>query len=614
MLLWPQRDLTSIAYPEDPSLLFTTQATTQYAIDAMMSAYRLYGSGGPYLANIKRPWFAYEAGFKDKNEYDVLTGAQSDMNWGSATTEWGGDPTKDYQSVYADPRLLQITGSRYNSGAGLTQDGAGHYYGRYQTGYSITKTIAGSPIKTVIWAPRTALDESSVLNNVYNPLVANGDFLARWCYEAVDGTGRVIRSAPSQAVTFSICSNIKFTERVFGGSVLPDPQVTVHEYRYGFFAPRLELTNRQKTAASDSKRVVLQPYFTAEPFATVFYRAPFSNFLPAYKNDFTISRNATRGVVPYSTVNGGALGANPRGLVTNNFRCFDGPAGDYNGLLAQPFLYTTGGVLDNVPPPSALCMTVHQNRLVLGGADDATVIWYSKELGPTDAPAFNDALTIQIEDGGPVTGLASMESMLVVFKKNMTFIVPGEMPDDTGSAINRGYVSNTLGTPVRMPHGIGCIAHRSIIETPIGIFFQSERTLELLSRDMNVTPIGLQMTETLAGKAIPGAAHNAKDNEVWFCIEPATAVYEGMIVGENARAEDMDVNICREKKVTNVRSSTAEDFVKLVPPKAMTLEQALEFIADDECVEVTPGAVRLRKVIIDATQRARARKALRAPR
>ena len=200
MLLWPQRDLTSIAYPEDPSLLFTTQATTQYAIDAMMSAYRLYGSGGPYLANIKRPWFAYEAGFKDKNEYDVLTGAQSDMNWGSATTEWGGDPTKDYQSVYADPRLLQITGSRYNSGAGLTQDGAGHYYGRYQTGYSITKTIAGSPIKTVIWAPRTALDESSVLNNVYNPLVANGDFLVRWCYEAVDGTGRVIRSAPSQEI------------------------------------------------------------------------------------------------------------------------------------------------------------------------------------------------------------------------------------------------------------------------------------------------------------------------------------------------------------------------------------------------------------------------------
>ncbi len=97
-------------------------------------------------------------------------------------------------------------------------------------------------------------------------------------------------------------------------------------------------------------------------------------------------------------------------------------------------------------------------------------------------------------------------------------------------------------------------------------------------------------------------------------VAPGADVYEGMIVGENSRGEDMDVNICREKKVTNVRSSTAEDFVKLVPPKAMTLEQALEFISADECVEVTPSVVRLRKVIIDATQRARSRKQLKGPR
>jgi GTP-binding protein len=97
-------------------------------------------------------------------------------------------------------------------------------------------------------------------------------------------------------------------------------------------------------------------------------------------------------------------------------------------------------------------------------------------------------------------------------------------------------------------------------------------------------------------------------------VAPGTEVYQGMIVGENSRAEDMDVNICREKKVTNIRSSTAEDFVKLVPPKLMTLEQALEFISDDECVEVTPAAVRLRKAVTDATQRARARKALKSAR
>jgi GTP-binding protein len=130
--------------------------------------------------------------------------------------------------------------------------------------------------------------------------------------------------------------------------------------------------------------------------------------------------------------------------------------------------------------------------------------------------------------------------------------------------------------------------------------------------EIRVRPTGSIVADRL-GAATSYAIEQIQERSTLF-IGPGADVYEGMIVGENARAEDMDVNICREKKVTNVRSSTAEDFVKLVPPKAMTLEQALEFIADDECVEVTPGAVRLRKVIIDATQRARARKALRAPR
>ncbi|MHB1987608.1 MAG: translational GTPase TypA [Acidimicrobiales bacterium] len=82
-------------------------------------------------------------------------------------------------------------------------------------------------------------------------------------------------------------------------------------------------------------------------------------------------------------------------------------------------------------------------------------------------------------------------------------------------------------------------------------------------------------------------------------------VYEGMIVGENARAEDMDVNPTKEKKLTNVRSSTAEELVRLIPPRHMSLEQALEFIRDDECVEVTPAQVRLRKVVLDQMIRGR---------
>jgi GTP-binding protein len=87
--------------------------------------------------------------------------------------------------------------------------------------------------------------------------------------------------------------------------------------------------------------------------------------------------------------------------------------------------------------------------------------------------------------------------------------------------------------------------------------------------------------------------------------EPTTEVYEGMIVGENSRADDMDVNITKEKKLTNVRASSSDNFEKIVPPRALSLEQSLEFCREDECVEVTPEAIRIRKVVLDQTERAR---------
>ena len=95
-------------------------------------------------------------------------------------------------------------------------------------------------------------------------------------------------------------------------------------------------------------------------------------------------------------------------------------------------------------------------------------------------------------------------------------------------------------------------------------------------------------------------------------VGPGVDVYEGMVVGENARAEDMNVNPTKEKKLNNIRSSTAESFEKLIPPRTLSLEQALEHIADDECVEVTPKSVRLRKVVLDQPTRARAAKRAKA--
>ncbi|WP_316526498.1 translational GTPase TypA [Kitasatospora brasiliensis] len=101
------------------------------------------------------------------------------------------------------------------------------------------------------------------------------------------------------------------------------------------------------------------------------------------------------------------------------------------------------------------------------------------------------------------------------------------------------------------------------------------------------------------------AMTNLQERGVLFC-EPGTEVYEGMIVGENSRADDMDVNITKEKKLTNMRSSNADVAESIVPPRKLSLEQSLEFCREDECIEVTPETVRIRKVVLDQKDRGRA--------
>src|SRR5262245_52750990 len=107
-----------------------------------------------------------------------------------------------------------------------------------------------------------------------------------------------------------------------------------------------------------------------------------------------------------------------------------------------------------------------------------------------------------------------------------------------------------------------------------------------------------------AGVVTAFAMTNLQERGQLF-VEPTTEVYEGMIVGENSRQDDMDVNITKEKKLTNMRSSTADETEKLIPPRKLSLEQSLELCREDECVEVTAQSVRLRKVVLDQTQRAR---------
>ena len=128
--------------------------------------------------------------------------------------------------------------------------------------------------------------------------------------------------------------------------------------------------------------------------------------------------------------------------------------------------------------------------------------------------------------------------------------------------------------------------------------------------DLRTRPTGALVSDR-AGNAAQFALMNLQERGTLF-VGPGEDLYEGMIVGENARSDDLDVNACREKHLTNIRSSTADVLVRLVPHRVLSLDQALEFLREDECVEVTPKAVRLRKVLLDQTSRVKAARRARA--
>ena len=135
-----------------------------------------------------------------------------------------------------------------------------------------------------------------------------------------------------------------------------------------------------------------------------------------------------------------------------------------------------------------------------------------------------------------------------------------------------------------------------------GIAHQVFEKYEPWFGELRTRPSG-SMVADRTGVATGYAMANLQERGTMF-LDPTTEVYEGMVVGENSRADDMDVNICREKKMTNVRSN-ADELERLVPARKLSLEQSLEFCRDDECVEVTPDAVRIRKVVLNGQERQR---------
>jgi GTP-binding protein len=168
---------------------------------------------------------------------------------------------------------------------------------------------------------------------------------------------------------------------------------------------------------------------------------------------------------------------------------------------------------------------------------------------------------------------------------------------------NEGYMRLEFKVPAR-----GLIGYRSEFMTDTkgnGIMNHVFHGYELYKGEITSRQRG-SITAWEEGEAVTYGLYNAQERGSLF-ITPGTKVYEGMIVGENARAEDIVVNVCKKKHVTNMRASGSDEALRLTPQVNMSLEQSLEFIADDELVEITPKNIRIRKRVLSTDMRGKTR-------
>jgi hypothetical protein len=181
---------------------------------------------------------------------------------------------------------------------------------------------------------------------------------------------------------------------------------------------------------------------------------------------------------------------------------------DSDGTIDEnPILYTVSGSLPNVIPPSCRMVAQHRGRLFLAGAPDSRQVWASKKYVPYEAPAFSDGLVFTVDEGGPVTALASMDDKLPVFKRGLIFYIAGDGPTDSGA--NYDWTD-----PVLIQCPVGSVTPHTAV-TPRGVLFQSKAGISLIDRGLNVDPyFGAAVTDYMAGKIISGALQVSGTTEV----------------------------------------------------------------------------------------------------
>lgn len=318
-------------------------------------------------------------------------------------------------------------------------------------------------------APVYSVSTSTVGGNILA-----GTYQYAVCYAWYDARGQITRSAPAYSSTITTTGSTSTNTLIIGA---------------------LNLTAKQKPAQG-STQVFIEVYRTVAGPGTVFYKLT-SDVVPAANYNPNLSQSITiTDVVADANITGNAL------------------------------LYTTGGVLEGQCPPSLAPFVAHGKRLV-GAGDDGVTLWFSTEYdGGTSQPRFNDALTLALPDGGRITGLASQDGQLFVFKRDRIYLVTGDGPNELGQGGAWAFQ--------RVASDVGCTQPRSIVLSPLGVFFASLGRIYLISRGAEVTYIGapLEVT-TLANQTVTSATLCTQNNTVRFTLQASDASTTGVVAVYN---------------------------------------------------------------------------------
>lgn len=369
------------------------------------------------------------------------------------------------------------------------------------------------------------LGASTAAGSTQNSIYANfGSNIATLEFDSTGMTTDEIASAVH--VTGGVLSMYDGAQVVeLGFNVFPDHLVGVASSTLGFMIPQIyyyyvtyEWTDNNGNTHRSAPSIPLKVTVGAGTNTNkVTLQIPYLSLTSKAGNNpvrVCIYRQSVAQPVPYLVTN---INTPQLNIVNGGWLTYVDTVAD-TSLVGNLILYTNGGVVEDIAPPACTSSTLYRSRMLVVDAEDQNLIWYSKQVIENTPVEFSDLFTIYVAptisaqgSTGPISALSAMDDKLIIFKRNAVYYLTGNGPDNTGA-------NNDFSEPVFITSTVGCINQKSVLFTPIGIIFQSDKGIWLLGRDLSTSYIGAEVEQynsdnVVSAVTIPGT------NQIRLCLD-----------------------------------------------------------------------------------------------